>query len=498
MDKLAKYLITLTITQGQGAGERLKRLPWQRKFVRGAFASDHDAALSVGRGNGKTTLVAGIGCAALDGPLVAPRAECILVASSFNQARLAFAHMLGFLGERYDLSDRKGRWRVQDSNNLATITCRVTGARVRCIGSDPRRAHGLAPSLILADEPAQWPPATSQRMVAALRTSQGKIPNSKFVAFGTRPDANDHWFAKMLEGKSAYGQTHAASKEDPPFAEKTWRKANPSLSLMPDLLKVIRREAKEARRDPEMLAAFNALRLNLGTSDVGRSHLLRPETWAEAEGERERKGSVIFGVDLGTTGAMSAVAAVWSSGRMECIAAFPSHPTLEERERLDGVPGLYLACERSGDLLTAPGRVTPPQWLMREAVRRFGMPDVVLTDRWRLGELQDAVGVLAPSAPLVPRGQGFRDGAEDVRRFRTAILEGVIAPVKSVLLRSAMAEAVTVADPAGNEKLAKAAQGGRRYRAKDDAAAAAILAAAEFMRWQGHDSAEVIPFVRIG
>ena len=33
----------------------------------------------------------------------------------------------------------------------------MTGARVRCIGSDPRRAHGLAPVLVLADEPAQWP-----------------------------------------------------------------------------------------------------------------------------------------------------------------------------------------------------------------------------------------------------------------------------------------------------------------------------------------------------
>ena len=50
----------------------------------------------------------------------------------------------------------------------------VTGARVRCIGSDPRRAHGLAPVLVLADEPAQWPDTTGERMVAALRTAAGK------------------------------------------------------------------------------------------------------------------------------------------------------------------------------------------------------------------------------------------------------------------------------------------------------------------------------------
>ena len=45
-----------------------------------------------------------------------------------------------------------------------------------------------------------------------------------------------------------------------------------------------------------------------------------------------------------------------------------------------------------------------------------------------------------------------------------------------------MAEARVAVDPAGNEKLAKATQGFRRANARDDAAAAAILAVAEGMR----------------
>ena len=44
--------------------------------------------------------------------------------------------------------------------------------------------------------------------------------------------------------------------------------------------------------------------------------------------------------------------------------------------------------------------------------------------------------------------------------------------------RSAVAEARCVMDPAGNAKLAKQVEGGRRLRARDDAAAAAILAVA--------------------
>ena len=36
--QLIEYLEGLTITQGVGAGERIRLFPWQKKFVRGASA----------------------------------------------------------------------------------------------------------------------------------------------------------------------------------------------------------------------------------------------------------------------------------------------------------------------------------------------------------------------------------------------------------------------------------------------------------------------------
>ena len=83
MHRLISYLSALTVTEGRRAGEGLTVLPWQRRFVRGAFAPGRTtAALSVARGNGKTVLVAGIAAAAIDGPLAVPRGETIIVASS--------------------------------------------------------------------------------------------------------------------------------------------------------------------------------------------------------------------------------------------------------------------------------------------------------------------------------------------------------------------------------------------------------------------------------
>ena len=92
----------------------------------------------------------------------------------------------------------------------------------------------------------------------------------------------------------------------------------------------------------------------------------------------------------------------------------------------------------------------------------------------------DKAGV--PAAALSMRGQGFKDGGEDVRDFRRACLDSRVVPAVSLLLRSAMTEARVVMDPAGNCKLAKNAEGGRRVRARDDAAAAAILAVAAGVR----------------
>ena len=86
---LLAYLAGLTVTQGRLAGQAFAVLPWQARFVRGAFVQGvQSAALTVGRGNGKTTLLAGIACATLDGPLAVPRGETVIVASSFEQARI--------------------------------------------------------------------------------------------------------------------------------------------------------------------------------------------------------------------------------------------------------------------------------------------------------------------------------------------------------------------------------------------------------------------------
>ena len=482
MSGLVPFLESLTVSQGRLAGQRFTALPWQVRFVRGAFHEGvQSAALSVARGNGKTSLLSAIACAYLDGPLAVPRGEVVIVASSFLQARLSFEHVLAFLGDK--LGDRD-RWRTWDTAQTALIEDRKTGSRVRCVGSDPRRAHGLAPVLVLADEPAQWPTSTSDNMRAALVTASGKQPHSRFVALGTRPADPEHWFSKMLAGGCDYAQTHAAGPDDPKFQRRTWAKANPSLRHFPDLEIAIQAEAKQAKKDPALLAAFDALRLNLGTDDAEVAVLVDAGLWSSCEGEADAIGPVTWGIDLGGSAAQSAIAAYWpETGRLESIACFPTEPSLADRGLRDGVGNLYEQCAKRGELVTLGHRASDVPELLQAALDRYGRPAVVVADRWREAELRDALDKASvPGAELVVRGMGFKDGAEDVRGFRRALADGRVTPIPSLLLRSAMAEARTISDPAGNAKLSKGAQGGRRLRARDDAAAAAILAVAAGVR----------------
>ena len=491
---VADYIGGLTIGQGRYFGEPFPLLGWQRRFLR-CFDRPGDAAVSLGRGGGKSTFIAAIGAAAVDvgGPLVEPGAHTFVVASSFDQAKEAiFDQILWFLQpslERYGRGP-KDRFRVQDSANRGMIEDRETRASVRVLGAEPRRGHGLQPRLIIADEVAQWEPGSVAKMLAALKTSRGKIEGSKMLWLGTRPSTPEHPFQRALDGHGTSLQlTYSAPLDAPPFQRRTWKRANPGLDLLPDLEEAIRDEARDARVDPDALASFRALRLNQGVPDTERQVLLDVAAWQRAGRlgvpEAEERGGYCLGIDLGTSAAMSAAAAYHRDGRLDALAVFPAEPSLAARGLADGVGASYVRMHERGELLIAGQRVSDIGALLAESLSRWGRPAAVIVDRWREAELRDALdAVRFPAAAVVVRGQGYRDGAQDVRDFRKATLSDLVRPAESLLLTAALAEARVTTDPSGNSKLSKGSEGGRRQRARDDAAAAAILAvAAGFREW---------------
>ena len=478
---LVEWLGKLTLSGGDLDGQPFTVWPWEKQFILGTFSQPGSAALSIARGNGKSAFVAALAAAVVcpGAPLHGVKREVVCVASSFQQARVIFEDVLSYArGLGHDLADRS-LWRRQDSANQAMLEYVQTGCRIKCVGSDPRRAHGLRPYLVLADEGGQWEQGKTEAMISALRTSLGKTPGSRLISLGTLPPDGSHWFSQMLRD-APYHQLHAADKDAPVFQARTWAKANPSMKHLPSLKAQIKDEAKAARRDGVQLQSFKSLRLNMGLPDVVSGVLLDADVWERIEGEAEREGPYVLGLDLGGSTAQSAACAFYpASGRLEGFAVFPEHPSLAMRATNDGAGNLYSECHRRGELLLMGDMTSDVQGLLSEALDRFGRPAAIVADRFKKSELIQHLNALDfPDADLVFRGQGYRDGSEDVRGFQLAALQGHVTPVKSLLLRASMAEARLVGDVAGNWKLAKGSEGGRRSRAKDDVVAAMILAVA--------------------
>ena len=484
---LIQSLQSAVIGDGDLLGQPFKVLPYQRKFLAGAFRPGVlRAGLSLARGGGKTGLSSALALDAIRpaGALHKAGGEVVLIASAFSQARIAFEAVRTSL----ELMGEIDGYRVRDQQNLADLRHRDTGARLRVAGADSRRAHGWRYSLAIADEPAQWGPR-GELLASAIKTALGKRKGARVLFLGTRPASDAHFFARLLveNDPSVFALTFAADPASDPFKVSTWRKANPGLSYgLPDI-EVLRAEARLARRDPAELASFRALRLNGGTSEVERPMLIDSESWRRVEVDTLplRNGPVVWGLDLGGTAAFSAAAGYWpKTGLLLGFVACGSIPTLRERALADGLPGVYEQMHRAGELVQLGGRVVPVGAFLGECVRRFGRPVSLAADRWRQGELEDGCRESGLFLPVPSwRGQGWRDQGQDTRAFRAAVLEGQVSAPVSLAMRAAFAEAVTVADPAGNQKIAKNSEGGRRKRGRDDLAVAICLAVAEGVRW---------------
>ncbi len=457
-DAAVDWIGGLKVLNGEHAGEDFTVLPWQRDFICRALSPDNTRSvfgLSVARGAGKTSLCAALAACFVLSPLAKPHSEVVIVAASFSQGRILWRQMMAFLEGHPDWRSRD--WQKTDNNQQMGLRNKHNGVAARAISSDPKRAHGLQAALILADEPSQWPTGQGPAMWAALTTSLGKLPGSRMIALGTRPASADHYFERLLKTRNA--MVFAASDNDDPFDPKSWHKACPSLAHFPSLLATIAGEAADAKEDEQAKAQFLALRCNMGVSDTAEAYVLDPATWeqqAETDNPPDKRGPYVLGIDLGGSVAMSACAAYWPrTGRLEAFGAFSAVPSIDKRAKHDGAGNAYEAMRMKGELIIAGNRTVSVEQVITQARSRFGSkPAAIAADRYRKAEMMDALDrSRIPATTVEWRGMGFRDGGEDIRAFRRAVLDGDVKTAPSLLLRSCIAFARVASDPAGNEKL---------------------------------------------
>ena len=380
-----------------------------------------------------------------------------------------------------------GEYRFIDSTTRLGITHKASNTKLRVISSNGKTAMGLVNvPLAVCDEPGSWEIAGGQLMWDALTGAQGK-PGSplKIIIIGTlAPMATGagHWWYDMVEDGSR-ASTYVMALQGDAETWDSWptiRRANPLTNLPgpdgADFRAKLLEERDAARLDTRLRARYLSYRLNVPSVDESET-LLTVDDWKRVEGRAvpDAEGRPIVGVDLASGRAWSAACAIFPNGRAEAIAVAPGIPSLEDQERRDRVPaGTYRRLYDLGQLSIAEGlRVQPPAQLWASIRARWGKPKVIILDRFRLAEMQDAV---KGAARLEPRVTRWSEAAFDIRALRKLAKDGPLAvDVDSRMLTAvSLSRARVKNDDAGNTRLVKR---GTNNTARDDVAQALTLAA---------------------
>ena len=456
--------------------------PFQRRFLKGALApSISTAALSLPRGNGKSWLAGHLVARILNpaDALFRPGTESVLCAANVEQARIVFRFAREVL-------EPTGEYRFLDSVSRIGITHKVTNTRLRIISSSGKSAMGLVGCpWAICDEPGSWEVNGGQLMWDALTTARGK-PGSplKILLIGTLAPALSGWWHDLIADGTG-GSTYVQALRGNPELWDSWpeiRRCNPLVSAFSDSRKVLMEERAQARRDSRLKARFLSYRLNIPTADEAAMLLTVTDFGvACARDVPPPDGKPIIGIDLGAGRAWSAAVALWSSGRCEAIAVAGGVPSIEAQEKRDRVPkGTYRRLVDAGLLRVAEGLRVPPVPLLLNAAReRWGAPDHIICDRFRLAELLDH----ARGTQVVPRVTRWSEASEDIRALRRLFLDGPISPTVACrpLLIASLAVAMVKNDDQGSTRLVKADPNNNTGR--DDVAAALTLAAGSLARY---------------
>ena len=456
--------------------------PYQRRFL--AAVDDpryRTVAASWPRGAGKTTLAGHVVARALTpgDPLYRAGGEVVLFAGSIEQCRLTYRQALTFLEPRIR------EYRLVDSATRVAITRKGCRTRLKAVGSNPKTSLGLVGvPLAILDEPAALHTVGGTSLWDAIRTAQGKVGSPlKAILTGTlAPAEPGSWWPVLVEN-GTHGSTWVGVLQGRAKRWSHWReilRVNPLARTHPEFAEVLREERDAALADSRLAGSFKSFRLNLPAGDESAT-LLRVDDWERviARPVPEREGRPVVGIDLGAGRAWSAAVAVWRGGRVEALAIAPGIPSLEAQERRDRMPwGTYRRLALRGSLRVAEGlRVQPPAELWRAVTAAWGRPARVVCDRFRLSELQDAVS----GVEIVPRVSRWSESSEDIRALRKLAADGplAVAPESHGLLTASLAVAMVATDDAGNVRMKKR---GVNNQARDDAAAAMVLAAGSFKR----------------
>jgi phage terminase large subunit-like protein len=460
-----KYIV---VPEGLAVGRPMRLRDWQKEIIHGIYPKEggiRRAIISLARKNGKSSLTAMLLLAHLVGPMWRRNAQIYSGAQSRDQAGIVFglASKMVRMGPLNDL--------VVVRDTAKELFCPRTGVRYRALSADATTAHGLSPALAIHDELAQCRGPRSA-LFDALETGMSAQAAPLSIIISTQAPTDADLLSILIDDAKRGGSERtklflfAADPEDDPWAEETWRKANPALGDFQSL-EEMRELADMARRLPAQEASFKNLNLNMRVAPEG--HFISPEIWAQSGGAPDlsvfETSPVFVGVDLSATQDLTAVIAVARRDEIWHVRPWFFLPGegLAERARRDRVP--YDVWADQGHLIPIPGaRAIDEDFIARLLAPILRGVDVksIAYDRWQFQSLKKAFSRAGYEPPFLEDfGQGFKTMTGALKALEAALLAGHLRHGDHPVLTMCASNSRVVVDDAGNRKLSKRRATGR-------------------------------------
>jgi phage terminase large subunit-like protein len=488
-------------TKGRWGNSPLKLQTWQKVWVVfpifGWLWYDDEVGrdvrvtrsvwIEVPRKAGKSTLSSGIGLALL----LADRevgAEVYAAAGSLEQARRVYED-----AKRMAETSKAVRGRVEILRNVLRVP--RTGGVFRALSKIAETAHGLNVSGAIIDEVHVH---KSRDLVDAIETGTGARDQPLIVFITTADEGEEgsiydekHTYTRrvaegVVKDPGHYGVIWAAAEDADPFAEETWRRANPGLGVSPSL-SYLRREAEKAKSTPSYFPTF--CRLSLNRRMRSSTRWLPMPLWDENAGtvdeKRFRYRRAWGGVDLSAVSDLSAwVLAVESRQpgvELELISRFwLPEERVDELEAQLQMPLRQWA--RDGFLTLTEGDAIDYGAIEKQIIadcRRLNVQRVSY-DRMFAGQLVQRVDQKTKGVDVVPIAQtylGMSPGSKELERL---LREGRVKHGGNPILRWNAACVEIYAD--GNDNIRPRKPDRHQSSARIDGIAAAVMALDGYVR----------------
>lgn len=238
--KVINFIEKLQHFKGQFAGQNFKLENWQKwiiatiygfKWKKNNLRVIRTFILSIGRKNGKSSLIAAMALYHLIGDGEAS-AEVVACANSSAQASILFKMCSNYLKKL----DKKGKYFqfYRDSINFP-----ITDSTLKIVSSDASRLDGLNVSFAVEDETGAAP---SSELWDVLETSQGSRLQPLICSCSTRGFQLNGFYKELeqtgidvlngiKEDDSLFTAIYTLDDDDDYKDDKNWIKANPNLGI---------------------------------------------------------------------------------------------------------------------------------------------------------------------------------------------------------------------------------------------------------------------------